>query len=67
MSTPDIKKSIAQLAAAQEAARDAVRAAKIAATRAEVEQSHTAALIALLSDSTKATQAPAGRKKNPKG
>lgn len=65
MSSPDIKKSIALLAAAQEAARDAVRAAKIAAARAEVEQSHTAALIALLSDGSKASQAPSGRKKNP--
>lgn len=67
MSITDIKKSIAQLAAAQDRARDAVRAAKIAATRAEVEQSHTAALIALLTDGKKAAQAPAAGKKTPKG
>lgn len=67
MTIPEIKKSIAQLAAAQEAARDAVRAAKIAATKAELEQVHTASLIAGLASLAKAARAPAGRKKPTKG
>jgi hypothetical protein len=43
-----IRQTIGKLAAAQEAARDAIRTAKIAATKAELEQARTAALIAAL-------------------